>query len=123
MPSSSRECYVNGVRLAVCPPQLSTGPLAARRDRWGLYTWVSMSLVVHLPKELARRVETVAAERGVSPEQVVVDAVDAQLPARRRLGFIGLGHSGQGDLSERVKDLRTVVADERLADEHRTAQG
>lgn len=82
-----------------------------------------MSLVVHLPEELARRVEAVAAERGLSPEQVVVDAVDAQIPTRRRLGFVGLGHSGRGDLSERVKELRSEVAAERLADERRSAQG
>jgi hypothetical protein len=74
-----------------------------------------MTLVVRLPEELARRVEEVAAERGVDPEQLVVEAVEAQIPTRRRLSFIGMGHSGRGDMFERVKELRREVADERRA--------
>ncbi len=57
-----------------------------------------MSLVVHLPDELARRVEAVAAERGVSAEQVAVEAIEERLGAdgmRRRVpSFIGIGASG-----------------------------
>ena len=53
-----------------------------------------MSLVVHLPEEPALRVEAVAAERGTSPEQVVVEAIEAQMPAPRRLSFSGVGSSG-----------------------------
>lgn len=73
-----------------------------------------MSLVVRLPEELARRVEAVAAERGVSPEQVAVDAIEAQLPARRRLSFSGVGSSGPagGDIGRRHRE---VIA-ERFAD-------
>lgn len=80
--------------------------------------WATMTLVVHLPEELARRVEEAAAERGLDPEQLVVEAVEAQLPARRHLSFIGMGHSGRGDMSERVEQLRREVADE-----HRSTEG
>ena len=94
------------------------GPLSvAGHLRHGAVHWAMMALVVHLPEELARRVEELAAERGVDPEQLVVEAVEAQLPARRRLSFIGMGHSGRGDMSERVKELRREVADEHRATE------
>lgn len=75
---------------------------------------VAMTLVLRLPEELSQRLETVAAERGLTPEQVAVEAIEAQLPDRRRLAFVGLGHSGRGDLSQQVKELRREVADERL---------
>lgn len=85
--------------------------------------WRAMSLVVHLPEELARRVEAVAAERHVSPEQVALQAIEAQLSVRRRLGFIGLGHSGRTDLSEHVSELRHELAEEKLAEHRRSAGG
>ncbi|HUZ84116.1 MAG TPA: hypothetical protein VMU66_05440 [Gaiellales bacterium] len=62
-----------------------------------------MSLVVHLPEELARRVEAAAAARGVPAEQVALEAIDAQLDThlgvsaasgRRRLAFASIGASG-----------------------------
>jgi hypothetical protein len=71
-----------------------------------------MTLVVHLSEELSHRIEAVAAERGVDPEQVAVEAIEAQLPRTRRFAFIGVGHSGRGDLSARVKELRREVAGE-----------
>ena len=36
---------------------------------------------VELPDEIARRVREVAAERGLPPEQVVIEAVEAELDA------------------------------------------
>jgi hypothetical protein len=48
-----------------------------------------------LPDALARRVEAVAVKRGVSPEQVVVEAIEARLgtgdAAPRAPSFIGIG--------------------------------
>jgi hypothetical protein len=76
-----------------------------------------MTLVVHLPEELSRRIEAIAAERGVMPEQVAVEAIEAQLPVKPRFAFIGIGHSGRGDLSGRVKELRREVAAERRSAE------
>ena len=72
-----------------------------------------MSLVVHLPEELARRVEAVAAARHQSPEQVALDAIDAQLPASRRLSFIGIGASGG---SESVAERHREIIAEHFAD-------
>ena len=74
-----------------------------------------VSLVVHLPEELARRVEAIAAERGTSPEQVAVDAIEAQLPGPHRLSFSGAGSSGPdgGDIGRRHRE---IIA-ERFADE------
>ena len=40
-----------------------------------------MRLVVHLPEDLARRLEAAAAERGLSPEEVAVEAIEASLSA------------------------------------------
>jgi predicted transcriptional regulator len=67
-----------------------------------------VSLTVHLPEELARRVEEVAAARHQSPEQVALEAIEAQLPARRRLSFSAIGSSG--------KTRGGAEADELIAD-------
>jgi hypothetical protein len=82
-----------------------------------------MTLVVHLPEELARRVEAVAAARNQNPEQVALEAIEAQLPAPRRFSFIGMGHSGQANLSGRLKELRCQVAEEKLTAERGPAEG
>lgn len=82
-----------------------------------------MSLVVGLPDDLARKVVALAAQRHLSPEQVAVEAIEAQWPARRRLSFIGLGHSGRPDLSEHVAELRHELADDKLAEHGRSAEG
>jgi hypothetical protein len=55
-----------------------------------------MSLTVHLPDELADRLTAAASARQVSPEQVALEAIEAALPARRRLSFSGIGRSGDG---------------------------
>lgn len=71
-----------------------------------------MAMTVRLPDELARRVATVAAERGVPAEQVVVEAVEAGVTATT-LSFIGIGRSGRGDLSKRHKEIRKELLAER----------
>jgi hypothetical protein len=78
-----------------------------------------VSLVVHLPEELSRRVEAVAAERGTSAEQVAVEAIEAQLPARRRLSFSGVGSSGPGggDIGRRHREvIAEAFADKTASD-------
>lgn len=80
---------------------------------------------IEIDDEVAARVAEVAAERGVAPEQLAGEAV-AERFGRRRLGFIGLGHSGSADGSQRVRQLRAELADEklqRMADERRIAEG
>jgi hypothetical protein len=64
-------------------------------------------LRVALPDEVAERLADEASERGTSAEDVVSELVVAHVsvPNRRRPSFIGTGHSGRGDLSERAEDL------------------
>jgi hypothetical protein len=62
-------------------------------------------LTLQLPEELARRVEAVAAARGQSPEQVALEAIEAQVPPRRSLSFSSIGSSGQGDIARRHKEV------------------
>lgn len=68
-------------------------------------------LRVLIPDDLAERLAERAEREHTTSEQLVTDAVailvgPAEQPAPRTLGFIGLGHSGKGDLSERVKEIR-----------------
>lgn len=66
-------------------------------------------LTIELPDEVAGRVVDLARERGVSPETLARELVEAQLapaPNGAEPDFIGIGHSGRGDLSDRTKELR-----------------
>lgn len=73
-----------------------------------------VSLTLNLPEELARRIEAVAAARHQSPEQVALEAIEAQLPVRRQLSFSAVGSSGPGggDIARRHRE---IIAEE-LAD-------
>lgn len=65
-----------------------------------------MSLTVHVPEDLARRLAEVAAARNQPPEQVALEAIEAHLPKRRRLSFSGVGSSGsRGDLARRHREV------------------
>ncbi len=68
-------------------------------------TLVVMSLTVHLPDELADRLASAAAARHQSPEQVAIEAIEAALPARRRLSFAGIGRSGGGKGGAQADEL------------------
>lgn len=62
-----------------------------------------------LPEDLAVRVEAVAAQRCLSAEEVVAEAVAAHLPADDGdplEAFIGSGSSGRGDLARRHREIR-----------------
>ena len=72
-------------------------------------------MTVNLPDEVARRLAAEAARRGVTPEQVAVEAIDAQLPPeapqrspKRRLSFIGIGASKSG---RRAADTDEMLAE------------
>ena len=67
---------------------------------------VSVHWTIEVPDDVAERVAGVAAERGVAPEELAGEVVVEQFAERRKIGFIGIGHSGRGDLSRRVKELR-----------------
>jgi predicted transcriptional regulator len=66
-----------------------------------------MSLTVRIPDELARRLAEVAEARHQDPEQVAIEAIEAQLPARRRLSFSAVGSSGSsgGDIGRRHREV------------------
>jgi predicted transcriptional regulator len=51
-----------------------------------------MTVTVPLPDDLAARLAAAAAERGITPEELLAEAVEAHLP--RAPSFIGLGASG-----------------------------
>jgi hypothetical protein len=72
-----------------------------------------VSLIVHLPEDLAARVEAAAAQRGVSAEQFVAEAVAAHLPGPDDEDplerFIGSGSSGRDDLGRRHREIRAEL--------------
>lgn len=72
-------------------------------------------MTVDLPEELAARLAELAAQRGVTPETLIVEAIEAHLP--KPPSFIGIGASGRGDLSERHKEIRRELIAERRARE------
>lgn len=62
-----------------------------------------------VPAEIAERLATEAAERGTSAEDVAAEVLRLHVPgallSRRRPRFVGKGHSGRHDLSERVEEI------------------
>jgi hypothetical protein len=92
----------------------AAGPIPSRRRRTGCRFPIleAVSLVVHLPEDLAARVEAAAAQRGVSAEDFVAEAVAAHLPAADDdplEAFIGSGSSGRGDLARRHRQIRAEL--------------
>ena len=84
-----------------------TGPSGWRKGR-GTMGPVT-ELHVRVPDEVAARLASEAAERGVSAEDIAAEVLAGHSPApvtATELAFIGMGHSGRGDLSERVKEIR-----------------
>lgn len=76
----------------------------------------AMALTVQLPDEIAARVQAAAADRGVSADEVVVEAVRAQLPGHETLkAFIGVGASGDRRPFE-IHDARRKLAERKFAD-------
>ncbi|MDZ7732652.1 MAG: hypothetical protein U5R31_05605 [Acidimicrobiia bacterium] len=77
-----------------------------------------------LPDHLARALEAEAARRGMSVDELVVESVaqhvegEATRPARERFGFVGMGRSGDGELSTRFRDYRRAAAAERSNQRH-----
>jgi len=62
-----------------------------------------MTLIVHLPGEVAAALEGEAAHRGQTPDRVAADLLAERLPppgARRRLAFAGVGASTSGNAAD-----------------------
>lgn len=74
-------------------------------------------MTVDLPEELAARLEVVAAERGLSPEALAVEAIEARYPPKRRPSFIGIGRSGRSDISDSYKEIRRGAFAEKTAED------
>jgi plasmid stability protein len=68
-------------------------------------------MTVDLPDDLAARLAAVAATRGVSPEALVVEAVEALLPPPP--SFIGIGASGT---TESIGRRHREIIQDALAD-------
>jgi hypothetical protein len=71
-----------------------------------------MSTTVHLPEELAARMADAASTRGVSVEQLALEAIEARFPApsrpgRTRFPFVGMGDSGASgrDIGRRHREV------------------
>lgn len=66
-------------------------------------------LRVVVPDEIAERLASEAAERGTSAEELASEAVRNYLgpvrAATRRPRFVGIGHSGRSDISERAEEI------------------
>ncbi|MFZ2056788.1 MAG: hypothetical protein WAV54_05220 [Acidimicrobiales bacterium] len=65
-------------------------------------------LRVVVPDEIAERLAAEAADRGTSTEEVASEVLVLHVPAaqnRRLPRFVGMGHSGRHDLSERVEEI------------------
>jgi hypothetical protein len=77
-----------------------------------------MSSVVHLPEELARRLEAAAASRGVTPDELATEVLEARLPDTGALAaFIGSGDSGDPTWASRdIHELRAELASRRRAE-------
>jgi hypothetical protein len=66
-------------------------------------------LRVVVPDEIAERLASEAKDRGTSAEDVAAEVLRLHVPSgtrpRRRPRFVGKGHSGRHDLSERVEEI------------------
>lgn len=84
-----------------------------------------MTVNIDLPAELLDALRAEATRRGVTVDALIAESVSEHLGTGRpagagtasRLAFIGMGHSGTGDLSERHDDYRRAgLADKTAAD-------
>jgi hypothetical protein len=64
---------------------------------------------VEIPEEVAKRLATEAAGQGKSTEDLAAEVLSRHVPqpppAYRVPRFVGQGHSGRHDLSERVEEI------------------
>ena len=71
---------------------------------------VAVTVTLDLPAEAQSRLQAEATRRGITLDQLVAEIAesfpaDSEAP-KRRLSFIGAGHSGRGDLSHRHREIR-----------------
>lgn len=82
------------------------------------YTGSVTRITIELPDDLAERVNSAAAERGVAAEELARETLAHQFPAERRVSFIGIGASGGGEaVAERHREIRKAhFADKTASD-------
>lgn len=76
-------------------------------------------LTIEVPDDVAQRVADAAADRGLAPEALAGEVVAERFPPRRKLGFIGIGSSGQRgeSVADRHKEVRRAhFADKTASD-------
>lgn len=75
-------------------------------------------ITIALADEVADRVRTAAAARGVSPEELAGEILAEVFPPRRKLGFIGIGSSAQsgGSIAEGHKQIRDHLDEKAASD-------
>jgi hypothetical protein len=64
-----------------------------------------MPVTVELPDALAARLEAEAAARGLSVDEVAVEALNEHFGLRRRLRFAGAGSSTSGRHADEAEQL------------------
>ena len=69
-----------------------------------------MSITLDLPPDAQARLAAEASRRGVSVDAIVTELA-GQLPisaesALSPMSFVGIGHSGRGDLARRHREIR-----------------
>lgn len=65
-----------------------------------------VSTTVHVPHDLAARLEAEAARRGVDVDELSAELLTAGLSGDDLEAFIGSGHSGPGDLGRRHREIK-----------------
>jgi plasmid stability protein len=66
--------------------------------------------MLSIPDDLKQRLDTAAAARGISADELATEVLAAAVPtppdAPRPLSFIGIGNSGRNDLGTHHRDIR-----------------
>lgn len=68
------------------------------------YNAIVNTTTITLDEPTQRKLEALAAARGVTPEEIIREALEEKLaPVRRRMPkSVGMGDSGRSDISERM---------------------
>jgi len=62
-------------------------------------------LRVIVPEDVADRYTNEAVERHMAPEDLAAQVLVDHAPGKRRLRFIGIGHSGQPDAAAQSEEI------------------
>jgi hypothetical protein len=64
-----------------------------------------MSITVKLPDELAALLAQEAAHQSLTPDELAARVLAEHIPARRRLGFVGIGESTSGRTAADAEEM------------------